>query len=601
MLLTITDAVLVVVFLVLTVGFGLVYGQEKESKKGKNDNEVEEYILAGNKIGYLATGMSLSASFLSAFGMIGLPTQAMLSGTVIFTSQVAVTILVVGLIHFYILPMLKRHNLPSIYAIIKYKYGEKCLKLALILGLPVRFIVGGIQMYNPALAVETVTGIDLVTIIIATNVLVLFYTFVGGYRAVITTDIIQVSIMLFGILAASIFIWQGSYLKVGWHEIWNFAEAKQRLMHLGRLTTLSPYQRETTLWLFGSMFIGMFNRFGCAQDMVQRMIAVKGGREGATKSLIVMLFINTITNAQNFIVAGLAAFYLVKGCDWSKTEGDSIAKDQIVPLMVSRLFKLAHSDYFGLPFIGLYTAALYSASLSTISSLLNSMAMQVIADVLPAIGVQLTTTKQKLTWSKIAVCLSSAIVTLASLFVAMLGKYGYNSYIVMLLFAAPAAPINAVTLMATMPFFGKTGKRSMYIGIMAGLVFSLAVIIFGFFIDKMPWSHVPEVRNTLPLISGCSLQLNSSQITDMFQLPGYCRNASETCLTVADSMAAVRGNASLDWSGPLTWPRNLYWVSNFARIIEVIFVTVLATKIANWYLGEKNDPIGEVPVLERLL
>lgn len=249
-------------------------------------------------------------------------------------------------------------------------------------------------MYNPALAVQAVTDIDLTTIIIFTNILVLFYTFVGGYRAVITTDIIQTTIMLTGILAVTIFIFQGDYLSASWPEIWNFAGSKNRLMHAGRILTISPYQQESTIWLFFAMFIGMFNRFACSQDMVQRMIAVKGGKEGGTKSLLVMLTINTITNGMNFIVVGLAAFYVVKGCAWSQTDGDvQIPKDQIVPLMTSRIFKLASSDYFGLPLIGLYTAALYSASLSSISSLLNSMAMQVIADVLPALGFQLTTRK----------------------------------------------------------------------------------------------------------------------------------------------------------------------------------------------------------------
>ena len=274
-------------------------------------------------------------------------------------------------------------------------YGETSLKLALFFSLPVRFIVGGIQMYNPALAVQTVTEINLETIIIATNILVLFYTFVGGYRAVITTDIIQTSIMLIGIFAVSILIFQGDYLQTSWSQIWDFAGSKDRLLHAGRILTISPYQQETTLFLFLSMFIGMFNRFACSQDMVQRMIAVKGGHKGGTKSLIVMVTINTLTNSMNFIIVGMAAFYVVKGCAWSETSGDSIPKDQIVPLMTSRIFKLASSDYFGLPLIGLYTAALYSASLSTISSLLNSMAMQVIADVLPALGLKLTTEKMK--------------------------------------------------------------------------------------------------------------------------------------------------------------------------------------------------------------
>ena len=143
MLLTWPDAITVVLILVFTVASGLLYkgktgdsgrdkedliekngGEKNEGEKNEN-NKIEEYILAGNQIGYVATGFSLSASFLSAFGMIGLPTQAMISGTVIFFSQVGVSFLVVGLIHFYVLPLLKKHNLPSVFSIIRYKYRTR--------------------------------------------------------------------------------------------------------------------------------------------------------------------------------------------------------------------------------------------------------------------------------------------------------------------------------------------------------------------------------------------------------------------------------------------------------------------------------------------
>ena len=129
MLLTLIDAITIIVFLVITVAAGLFY-KNKDDKNEKlikdldDETQVEEYILGNNKIGFVATGFSLSASFLSAFGMIGLPTQAMISGTVIFFSQVCVSCIVVGLIHFYILPLLKKHKLPSVFAIIKYKYRK---------------------------------------------------------------------------------------------------------------------------------------------------------------------------------------------------------------------------------------------------------------------------------------------------------------------------------------------------------------------------------------------------------------------------------------------------------------------------------------------
>ena len=80
--------------------------------------------------------------------------------------------------------------------------------------------------------------------------------------------------------------------------------------------------------------------------------------------------------------------YMVKGCAWFTplTRGDHMSLDGIVPFMTVEMFIAAGDDLFGFPFVGFYAASLYSASLSSISSLLNAMAMLTITDILPILG-----------------------------------------------------------------------------------------------------------------------------------------------------------------------------------------------------------------------
>ena len=134
--------------------------------------------------------------------------------------------------------------------------------------------------------------------------------------------------------------------------------------------------------------------------------------------------------------------------------------------------------------------------------------------------------------------------------------------------------------------------------------------------DQMDLKIRPIIGNNLPLIADCKLDQNATSITEMFQLPEYCRNNTSTCKTVKQEMEVqvlehfgqeigvhLDGSASLDEQIIKTWHfgRRIYYVSNFARVAVIIGFTVLATKVAHWCLGEGNDPIGVVPVLDRLL
>ena len=134
--------------------------------------------------------------------------------------------------------------------------------------------------------------------------------------------------------------------------------------------------------------------------------------------------------------------------------------------------------------------------------------------------------------------------------------------------------------------------------------------------DQMDFKIRPIIGNNLPLIVDCKLDQNATSITEMFQLPEYCRNDTLTCKTVKQEMEAQifsehigQEIGDLDSSGNLdeqiikTWHfgRRIYYVSNFARVAVIIGFTVLATKVAHWCLGEENDPIGVVPVLDRML
>lgn len=65
----------------------------------------------------------------------------------------------------------------------------------------------GIVVYLPALAISTVTGIDIYMAIILMGLLAILYTVMGGIEAVIWTDVIQVIVLIAGLIIGLIYIW----------------------------------------------------------------------------------------------------------------------------------------------------------------------------------------------------------------------------------------------------------------------------------------------------------------------------------------------------------------------------------------------------------
>src|SRR5690606_41678050 len=64
-------------------------------------------------------------------------------------------------------------------------------------------------LFLPALAISTITGLDVVWSIMVMGVFTIIYSTIGGSRAVIWTDVVQVFVMFGGALFAIGFVfWQ---------------------------------------------------------------------------------------------------------------------------------------------------------------------------------------------------------------------------------------------------------------------------------------------------------------------------------------------------------------------------------------------------------
>lgn len=166
----------------------------------------------------------------------------------------------------------------------------------------------GIVIYAPALALSAVTGLHLWGSVIAIGLVCTFYTTIGGMKAVLWTDVFQVTIMITGFLALII---AGSIRVGGIGTVWTIAEQGNRIDFFD--FNPDPTVRHT----FWSVVIGgtfTWSAVYCVnQAQVQRYLTC--GREPVAQIALFMAVVGMVIVVSLACLAGLVMYANYVDCD----------------------------------------------------------------------------------------------------------------------------------------------------------------------------------------------------------------------------------------------------------------------------------------------
>ncbi|XP_031774875.1 sodium-coupled monocarboxylate transporter 1 [Apis florea] len=347
-------------FMLIACGFvGIYFGFIKKS------SGVDEYLVGGRNMKTFPVSLSLIASFISGISLLGTPTEVYVHG--ISYLCVGFGVIIVGIVTSGIyLPIFHELKLTSTYEYLERRFDRKIRTLGSVL-----FLIGimtwlPIVIYVPALAFNQVTGVNVHVVTPFVCIVCIFYTCVGGLRAVVWTDFIQTFIMF------------GSMLLIiikGTSDVGGLSLVIRRNLESGRIelptTDWSPLTRHT-IW---SLVIGGFFHWlqisVINQNMIQRYLALptlKSARRALWIFIVGVLILMGICG-----YAGMLIYAWYHVCDPLTTKLAG-AKDQLLPLLVMNIL----NEFPGLP--GLFVAGVFSAALSSLSTGLNSMAAVVLED-----------------------------------------------------------------------------------------------------------------------------------------------------------------------------------------------------------------------------
>lgn len=347
------------VVLVLTVIGSLGIGLYQSLRTGRTKT-TNEFIMGDSKMSFIPVAISLMVSYESGIMMLGIPAEVYIYGMQWGVAYIGFFIADMTSRHVFV-PALRKLDITSVYEYLELRFKSHGIRMfATVLSMVYGVNYYGTVLFLPAVTLEAVANIPTWTSIVGLQVVVLIYTLIGGFKAVIWSDVIQAIIMLTGMFAVLI---KGTMAAGGVTATWN------AVYETGRVN-LFEFDPDPTLrqsfWslVFGSSLRGLATVF--MQTAFLRIKATPTLKSTSNMYLITafsFLFVSWLAVLEGAVMFG---YYYNQGCDPLESKRLN-NQNQLIPAMVVDIF----NEIPCMP--GLFLASLFSASLSTMSSLLSSL------------------------------------------------------------------------------------------------------------------------------------------------------------------------------------------------------------------------------------
>lgn len=366
------DWAILIGYLLAVLGLGAL------ASRGQEDSE--SYFLGGRSMPTWAVTLSIVATSLSAATYVGVPQLT-------FRGDLSYLILNIGgvlgalAIAVFFLPRLYAAGTTTIYGVLGQRYGPGGLIAASVAFLFGRLLASGARLFMAGIAFSLIlTGeLSLRSIMFA---IVLFgvigtvYTCMGGIRAVIWTDTLQIVLVVGAALAALVFLLNEIPLSAG--EIVAYLDKRERL----RVVKSGFVEGEGFNWadsmtLFAAFAVLFQNMgsYGCDQDLVQRMMTTKSGWRASLSLMLSQLVAMPVVFLFMAIGLLLSIFYGAPDVMGANAPTDVLADDRgVYPQFLVR--------HMPTGLAGLAMAGMFAAAMSSLDSAINAMASSLVADVI---------------------------------------------------------------------------------------------------------------------------------------------------------------------------------------------------------------------------
>ena len=411
------------------------------------ENSSEDFFKGGGRIPWWAAGISIYATMLSAITYMAIPAKAYATDWTYYPMLITILIVSFPVIKYY-LPYFRRLNITSAYEYLEMRFNLSTRMIASTLFIVFMVARTALVLYLPSLALTAVTGIDIYICIILMGIITIIYCTMGGVEAVVWGDVVQGIILVGGaVLAAGYLIFNTEGGATGFFDL-AVSNDKFRLFDYAFDLT------SATFWvvILGGLANNLIS-YTSDQTVIQRYITTKD-EKSAGRSILMNGIMSVFISVSFYVIGtGLYTFYKTHPAELDFTMQKS---DAIFPFFMMSQMPAGVA--------GLLIAAIFAATMSTISSNISSVSTAFSVDFYRRFKPQ-TTDKQMLSVARLACMISGLLGVALALLMAtwnILSLLDYFNTILGLL----SSGIGGLFLIGI--FFKNVGGKAALIGFLTG-------------------------------------------------------------------------------------------------------------------------------------
>ncbi len=369
------DLVIIGIYFAVIIGIGLYASRGQKT--------METYALGDRSMPWWAVLASILAAEISAGTFLGTPGEGYAKRNFLYAQLVIGTIIARLLVAAIFIKPFYKHNVTSIYEFLEIRFGTLTRRIASLVFLLTRSLASGSRIFIAAILLALAWEVahpEFLTMpkeerftqeliiyagaVVAITALTAVYTTMGGIKAVVWTDLIQITLM-FG-AAFYVFFWLLDQTG-GWSAFQGAIKPPAAIdtgltpgIGLGAQIK-SILEQEYTIWaaLLGSIFTTLATH-GTDQDMVQRMLTSKDAKRG--QRAVILSGLVDLPVVVGFLAIGILIWKYYEINPGSKPEGD--------PGIFA--WFMVHDLAPGIR--GLIAAGLFATAMGSLSTALNALA-----------------------------------------------------------------------------------------------------------------------------------------------------------------------------------------------------------------------------------
>jgi SSS family solute:Na+ symporter len=349
------DLVIVIVYLLGITALGVYFRRGQQNAR--------DYFLGGRTAPWWALAFSIVATETSTLTIIGTPAISY-GGNLAFLQLVFGYLVGRVLIVLLLLPGYFRGEFFTAYALIEKRFGERMRAVAATTFLVTRAVAEGVRVSAIALVVSVVLGTSERFAVLVVIALTVLYTFEGGMKAVIWTDVAQLLLYLTG---SGVTFWVLLHrIPGGWSEVSQVAAAAGHKLQVFDFSF--HLATKYTFWsgLLGGAFLTMASH-GTDQTIVQRLLAARDQQD--SRRALLASGVIVLTQFTVFLLIGVLLFVFAQH---TPLLAAGERTDRILPTFLVREMPAGLA--------GLLLASIVAVAMSNASGSLNSLAASSILD-----------------------------------------------------------------------------------------------------------------------------------------------------------------------------------------------------------------------------